>query len=1642
MAHPVKHTWRNRPFILATVAIIALALAAPTLAPTASAATPSAATPSATAPKVAATPRAPATPRPASTPADPAKHQSRPGPKGPIGWDTYRHLDQVDAITTGVQTQQFSSFDRTGGNDDGFAGTYSCLRTETDGCVIAEHSGAGEIDSIWFTRDNGDVTATGNIKIVLDGKTVLDAKLQDIVDGKLGAPFVYPFVANADQSSGGVFIKVPMTYRTSMKVTTDKNPIFYHVTYRSFADANGVSTFDPHYVPQDVMAASKTWGTKDPKPLPAHTTTAGKSFSLKPGQSTKLADVKGSGELTAVKLQIPQIVGPPVLPLISDDGRAFKGSSRFTVKIDPNNTGVKLKRRWDANSNHEDATIYVDGVKVGEWTPTEDTAGHWSYQTVTLPASATAGKSSITVKNVFVSASIDFNEFHYWVDSIVGGNDVSTDELNVGTSADALASEQGHQYTIVGQTWTGTANQTDAPTNPNDPKVLASNELLRDVTLRITFDGKKTVESPLGEFFGSGLTESAVNALYYHVDTSPDGWYTSWWPMPFASKATVELVNNTHQSIRTGRSSITSTADKSIGKELTRPDARIGYFNATHHRGDTVNGQDWTFLSTSGKGKFVGVSETMRGEISTGNLRAYLEGDERVSANGIRSPQMHGTGTEDFYEAGWYFNRNQFTGPTNGAPAMLTGTYGCQYQCDAPYRLMIGDSVSFDSGLTFGMEHGPVNDAQAEYSSTAYWYGSSAPAARVTDTVDVGNAASEKAHHYTDPTGSVAPVTLTETFEGDHDDLPVTEDVRSETGTVSFAVAVDSRNEGVVLHRMSNQSNAYQSAAVTVNGRPAGTWLQPLGNKTHQWLDDTFQLDPKLTQGQRKLAVTLTPTSGSPAWSAASYQALSLGNAARDRRAPSAIRGLVAIGTDSNTSRLSWKTATDDVAVDHYEVYASTNRHFVANSKTLVGAPALSSFEHTGLGLNQTWYYQVRAVDSSGNQGPLSKQVSATTGDTLRIEGESLLPAVSATAPVTAQGNCCGVTWSGNQQLWLQGVKAGDTATFNFSVPASGSYDASAVMTKAADYGIVQVLIDGKKVSAPIDNYQPTGVAIATRQLGAVTLAAGKHTLTLTMTGHNSAATNYFAGLDVLVLALHGVSGATVTSFSHPEKVVTAGARQRIYDPSVGESQPWYVNDHTFVRGPDGQWNLFGITHAEPANPLDEKFFAHATAKTLTQAQYTKQPPVIHADPAQGDTHVWAPYVMKYAGKYWMFYSAGGADNHETYEIRLATSTDLKTWTTRRTPLFVDGFDARDPMVLRVGDKWVMYYTATSEPSGGNHQVAYRTSTDLIHWGAKHVAFNHPQTGTSGGPTESPFVVHQDGWYYLFVCCQSSYTDTRVYKSRDPLHFDISQLVGRIDAHAAEVIRDTDGKWYISGAGWGMGGVYLRPLIWNGTRVTAGKVVQTSNYRVTVQSSPTAAITSMEVADGAGGWRSVLNSDYRETAPYLGIGTFGNTDIAGAARTVAVNGDRITMAGISFGDEPVTADWTLDFSRASFATAVQLKVTGATTAPAWEVSMTFDGTGSRIGDNLNPDRPVGDVPGFAAWSQSTGNDASVAAAYTAGSAFGQDNHYMAGTGAVVWQPLWQPGGKPLPPGDYSLGRWRVGASPIGGDDTLGATLQG
>ena len=97
------------------------------------------------------------------------------------------------------------------------------------------------------------------------------------------------------------------------------------------------------------------------------------------------------------------------------------------------------------------------------------------------------------------------------------------------------------------------------------------------------------------------------------------------------------------------------------------------------------------------------------------------------------------------------------------------------------------------------------------------------------------------------------------------------------------------------------------------------------------------------------------------------------------------------------------------------------------------------------------------------------------------------------------------------------------------------------------------------------------------------------------------------------------------------------------------------------------------------------------------------------------EEHLSAPYVVFHDGTYYMFYCAGEKD-HSKYKIHLATSKDLKEWTRRhpKNPMVVDGFDARDPFLMRQGDEWLMYYTAKLEsPTGGNHVVAFASAVKI-----------------------------------------------------------------------------------------------------------------------------------------------------------------------------------------------------------------------------------------------------------------------------------------------------------------------------------------
>lgn len=518
--------------------------------------------------------------------------------------------------------------------------------------------------------------------------------------------------------------------------------------------------------------------------------------------------------------------------------------------------------------------------------------------------------------------------------------------------------------------------------------------------------------------------------------------------------------------------------------------------------------------------------------------------------------------------------------------------------------------------------------------------------------------------------------------------------------------------------------------------------------------------------------------------------------------------------------------------------------------------------------------------------------------------------------------------------------------------------------------------------------------------------------------------------------------------FDTTRSTVGAGAFTKIYDPSVGEPQPWYINDHTIIRGRDGTWHLFGITHPEPADPSDEVNFAHATAPTV-HGPWTKQPFALTVDPGYGETHLWAPYVLRAHGRYYMFYAGGGADSTRS-EINLATSPDLYHWTRwPGGPLFRDGFEARDPMVTRVGDQWVMYYCATDNPAGGHHVVAYRTSSDLTHWSARHIAYTSPDTGTGGGNTESPFVQRHQGRYYLFIgpcgayAGSNAYNCTDVFASHDPYRFTDAGHVGRIAAHAAEVVQDTDGSWWISHSGWGQGGVYLAPLHWNQPERISGVTVRTADYRATLQTSPVTELTELAAPAGSGRWHNLLDTAFRGTVAYAGIGGFGDTDRPGPSAHVTADPStgQVDVTGVPVGDELVTVDETLHFTPAWFDTSYRWHVTGPLSAPAWEAGWSLDTTLPRVGDDANPARGIGDVHGFPRWTIATGPGATLVAAYKAHSAWAEANHWFEpDVGEIAWQPLWVPGGTGWAPGDYAGGTWRLGLSPHPDDTGLADAL--
>jgi beta-fructofuranosidase len=270
-----------------------------------------------------------------------------------------------------------------------------------------------------------------------------------------------------------------------------------------------------------------------------------------------------------------------------------------------------------------------------------------------------------------------------------------------------------------------------------------------------------------------------------------------------------------------------------------------------------------------------------------------------------------------------------------------------------------------------------------------------------------------------------------------------------------------------------------------------------------------------------------------------------------------------------------------------------------------------------------------------------------------------------------------------------------------------------------------------------------------------------------------------------------------------------------------------YVNDHCVVQAHDGRWHVFGITRdTADINPSRERWFCHGSGNALADGAFREHPRV-----CDFGYRAWAPTVA-FDGERWVMLFGP-----EILRAAVCDDPRLEHW--MEVPCSISGAPIggvlRDGMLLRLDDdSWLLYSTAKRGREGA---VSVCISENLLDWRFVRFALTTTPDAPKQPPwsaTESPFVFHHDGEYWLSTTYTAStegpagYHETLLFRSSNPFDFGTysgaeGEVAARLEAHAPEYIRDPDsGQWYVTSAGWPgepfgtaiPGSVAIRELEW------------------------------------------------------------------------------------------------------------------------------------------------------------------------------------------------------------------------------------
>jgi len=239
--------------------------------------------------------------------------------------------------------------------------------------------------------------------------------------------------------------------------------------------------------------------------------------------------------------------------------------------------------------------------------------------------------------------------------------------------------------------------------------------LNKNVLIKISWDDEQpAVFMPVADFFGYAFGKESMQSLLLG---SADNVNYCYFPMPFNAKAKIELLQIQGAS-GTTPTPIKIEADVFFDNRKYEPLKEGKFYAFWNPDKNTEPGKPHLFLEGKGKGHYVGTILQAQG-LNPG-MTLFFEGDDVTTIDG--EMRMHGTGSEDYFNGGWYALLDRWDRKMS-LPLHGSLDYSLPYARTGGYRLFISDKMPFEKEITHTIEHGPENNNKpGDYTSVAFYY--------------------------------------------------------------------------------------------------------------------------------------------------------------------------------------------------------------------------------------------------------------------------------------------------------------------------------------------------------------------------------------------------------------------------------------------------------------------------------------------------------------------------------------------------------------------------------------------------------------------------------------------------------------------------------------------------------------------------------------------------------------------------------------------------------------------------------------------------------------------------------------------------------------------------------------------------------